>query len=427
MKSNQSCMNLIPFLIIIFSLCIIYAILMGRKEEHFYNKIERFQGKDPNQETLDSKKDSMKDLQAIMTSFSTNVKFTQEYANGTWTAMNSTVDEKGKVSNLMKIDITTLDGSNNSNFGTVTFPKNEDMGLNSETIMNIDNIFNDVLTCSDPNNKNLFIMVKFLNNFTDERSEQVNPMFTANKNEPRCIVNVYSNKKLRVKYVSYKIFNDFAGAELSRIIYSQSYIILEPKQLFNLRAYDIITGNYMFPPKYIGFEFGITPVSSEQRSAFDKIKNNYREVIQFSIKRTFHTPNGKEIQTKTSAPTQLNAIKDGQIPLSIKIAPLMLDKVANKLDEIYQPKSTIIYFYKIIKEDTIFQFGNSKMNSISQSELRLQNNSNSMFAGTIEYPKIDTVEKVLQNTYEMTYFKTVFNQKMDAEITIPFSDLYSYL
>ena len=31
---------------------------MGRKEEHFYNKIERFQGKDPNQETLDSKKDS---------------------------------------------------------------------------------------------------------------------------------------------------------------------------------------------------------------------------------------------------------------------------------------------------------------------------------------------------------------------------------
>ncbi len=420
MKNNQSCTNLIPFLIIIFSLCIIYAILMGKKEEHFYNQIENFR-------TQEESNDPMKDLEAIMGSFRTNVQFTQEYANGTWTAMNSTVDEKGKVSNLMKIDITTLDGANNSSFGTVTFPKNEDMGLNSETTMNINNIFNDVLTCVDPNNKNLFIMIKFLNNFTEERNDIVNPMFTANKNEPRCIVNVYSNKKLRVKYVSYKIFNDLAGAELSRIIYSQSFIILEPKQLFNLRAYDIITGNYVFPKNYIRFEFGVSPTSSEQRSAFDKIKNNYREIIQFSIKRTFHTPNGKEIQTRTSPPTQLTAIKDGQIPLNIKINPLMVDKLANKLEEIYQPKSTIVYFYKIIKEDTIYQFGDSKKNSISQSELRLKNNSNSMFASTIEYPKLDSVEKVMQNTYEMTYFKTVFTPKIDTEITIPFSDIYSYL
>jgi len=188
--------NLIPFIILFFSIVIIYGILTNKKNERVKNYIENFS--DINQEVIED---------AV-----NNTEFTTDLANGTWTTTNTKLDGNDKVINLMNIEInsTTIDYTNpTENLGSVT------IGQKKYTIsFFLSKILKAELRSSTLKEN---LRIQFFNNMTEEEIIKENAPFSRT-NTQRCIVSLYIGDLLQSQMYSYKIYENQSGAEVSRII-----------------------------------------------------------------------------------------------------------------------------------------------------------------------------------------------------------------
>jgi len=430
-KSISAVPNIIPFLIIIFSILIIYYIIHSIQYENFLNNIENFEDtyisdyqNEQNKTLQILKTDSTVDTDKIKiddVNLESNMGYITEFSNGSWTSLSSTIDNKGVVNNLMNIQIaqTKMDSS----YGTITLPPNDLLKTSETSTFEIIDVMNTIIQGKDINNKFNYISIYFLNRFSnDENNPYELPYYVGT--EPRCIISYFQYGNLVKRYISYKLKDSIAGSQLARVIYSKEMQLYEPKLIFNLTIYSVITGDYQFPPNYITFQYN--KKMNLDKNVVDKIKEKYNNKFTFAIQRQFYSPTGNTIATRVSPFIVLN-IDNNNIPSDIKVVSMMQDLISNHLDALYQPKATVIYFNQFIKSDNTYSYSNTNESVVSSTSLNLKNNSDSMFKQYIQYPDVKSITKNIKNNYNLIPLKTVFIQNLNQEIVFPFSDIYNLL
>ena len=92
----------------------------------------------------------------------------------------------------------------------------------------------------------------------------------------------------------------------------------------------------------------------------------------------------------------------------------------------YTHKTTIIYFYKATNTSVNYSFSNNQ--KINTGTFKFNNNSSSMFStNNVNTNDLNTLTKTTTTQNTITPFKTIFTTDINKDISIPFSDLYSYL
>ena len=162
------------------------------------------------------------------------------------------------------------------------------------------------------------------------------------------------------------------------------------------------------------------------------IKNRYGNNLSFRIAREFTAPNGSTIKTQASEIYTLKAIKTIgkniiQIPDKIIIKAPIKMIIMNKINiKEYIPKTTIIYFYKAT--NTSVNYGFDSNDKINTGIFKFMNNSSSMFpTNNVDTNNLNTLTKTTTTQNTIISFKTIFTPEINKDISIPFSDLYSYL
>ena len=385
-----------PILIILFSVLFIYAIISNRNINKLNNNIEKFQNN-----YMDSLKDNLVN----------NNMFSQDLANGTWTTLNTEVDANYNATNLMTINVTDIINSKNNRFGTINF-----MGSDFDIILALDK--NITAVCTSLNILNIHI--ELMNKFTEDNNININKPFFI-PNTPNAIISIFFGDFMIFKYASYKVYNNKIGAEVYRIIKARDYIIEQPPPIYDFKTYNTLIGNYLFPQNYITVKFGTT-----NTNIYNKINSSYNTNIKFSIQRVFSSPTGNDIITKNSDPIDVICLYNNQIPTTINIVPFSQDRDANSLISFFQPKETILYFYKIINVNTSYGYNNSNLNGVTSSVFNLQNNANNMFQPIIQYNNLNSVQQINTNTYKMTLVSRV-KSNLNDPTSVNFSQLYNLL
>jgi len=419
-----------PVLIIIFSILIIFAILQNNNNKKLNNGIEKFMNN-----YLEYEKNDLK------LNLQNNLEITKEFANGTWTFINTTLDSNYNANNLITINIDSIPGIDNSNsktYGTVK--------INNDTYV-INFISNEIITAvSNSNLIPITLNIKFLNIFSEvEKKNNINPVFK-NPDSPSCIISLLIGDLQIFKFTSYKVYNNKVSGEIYKIIKSKDFFINSPPKLWDLNSYNVIIDSYKFPSNIVTVTFGVSNDAIKQ-----KIISSYGGSIKFGIRRVFYSPStdGLEIITKNSHTQLINVLNGNNIPSNIVIAPFSNDKSENGLDTFFKPKSTILYFYKLTNYNSTYDFGSSGLVNISpygdtsanssangssntgnnnivtipRELLKFQNNSNNMFNQTIKFSNPRSVEQINNSTFTMTYVTTV-NSNLNDPTIIPFSILY---
>jgi hypothetical protein len=353
-----------------------------------------------------------------------NIDYAVEFAKGDWTSLSSTVNSDGLVSELMHIQIDRTEKDPNHSYGTITLPANDLLKTSSPTTFSIVDLMQTIIQGRDVNNPDCFIALYFLNRFsTDQNNPFDLPYYVGD--EPRCVVSYYQYDKLVKRYISYKLKNKLAGAQLSRIIYSKEMQLYDPKPIFDMKIYSLIIGDYRFSSSYVEFVYDSNPPTLDTK-ARDKLSFNYGNRLMFSIQRSFYSPTGNTISTRVS-PSIMLTLNLEKPPSKLKVVSLQQDMAVNQVDLLYQPKSTIIYFFKYTKSDDSYSYYNKEAITISKNEMHLKNNSDSMFKDSISFPSIKSVLRNVSSSYVLLPLRTVFIQKINQEIFIPFSDIVNLL
>lgn len=379
-----------PVIIIIFSILIIFAIINNKNNNKLNKGIEKFRGK-----YLDVYEEDLK------VNARDNTENTKNIANGDWTYPKTVVNPSTKiVSNLINIFIDNMDTNKISNITNINYGK-----INMDNnIYIISMILNENIIGSLNSDSKKTIHIKFFNIYGKESTINLSSKFL-NPLSYNAQISLFNNDTLLDKFISYKVFNNYASDELFRIITESNYYINEPPPLYDDLAYKIITGgSYKFPNNYIYFS-NDTIVNP---SASNSIKNKYFDQIQFSIIRIFYSPSGEEIRTQNSSPIllRISGLPNNTIPRILNILPFKEDQVINKLNTFFKPKATILYFYKKTKIDTTYSYLDPMLIYDSSSSLKLSKNNNSMnlYKPKVAYNKLNTVKKINNHIFTMTYF-----------------------
>lgn len=393
MKKNNI---MFPILIIIFSFLIIFAILNKKNNDKLNKIIDKFENKEENE---------------ISKNIMYNTKITKDFANGTWTTSDSVVDSNYNVSNLMVINITeNVDGKKKQSYGTVNY--------NNKTF-NITFILDEYLIANDGS---LNIKIKFYNKFNNENNINVN-LPNSIPNTLNAVVLVSHEDTDILKFVSYKVYQNKVNNEVYKIIKSGNTLIDNPPKLYDFHAYEVITKHYRYPGNLLS-------ISSYNTTNYDTIKilnQNYQNgIIHFSVQRVFYSPSNEEIITRSSEKIPLNVMNNNLIANNIVIAPFSDDKMANNLDTFFKPKATILYFYKFINENITYDYSDKSMNHRPSNVMKFQNNGNSMFKNNIEYNNLLSVEKITNNTYNMTLVGRL-KSDLNKNTIFPFSMINNLL
>jgi len=393
MKYNIN-FNNYPFLILIFSILIIYAIIQYKNNKKLNYKIESFM----NNNYINVQENNLK-LNA-----ENNLTF-KEYVNGNWTYNETTVNPNSTANNLIKININDKN-DNNDNNGTVILTKNN-------ITMNIIFILNNFIVAS---NEQKTFYIKFINIFKNNSNDENNELIL---NQPTAIMEYFNNNILISKFYSYKInnINNIIPTNIIGIIQARSYIINNPPPWFDYNSYQTIIGNYPFPSNLINITFNTGPVDN---NIFSILKNTYDGKMKFSIRAVFNSPSSqdKEIITKNSNPELLSVIKDNNIPYSIDIQPLKNSNINNN----FSLKAIILYFYKYDNcNEKSYNFSGS-INNISKDSLQLNNNNKAtnMFNNNIQFYDPTTIERTMNCNYKMITANRV-NSNLNSTTKILFS------
>jgi len=402
--------NLIPFIILFFSIVIIYGILTNKKNERVKNYVEKFS--DINQKVISNSVN--------------NTDFTTDLANGTWTTTNTKVDSNNNVTNLMNIEInsTTIDYTNpTTNLGSVTLN-----GRKYNISFFLSNILKAELESSTLKEN---LRINFLNNMTEEEIITENAPFSRT-NTQRCIVSFYIEDRLQSQMYSYKIYENQSGGEVSRIIEAKDFFALNVPQKYNFNVYNKLIGDYKYPLKFLSTSGAIILSNNDSRkSSFNTIQNQYNRKIKFCIQRVFQSPTNNEIITKMSPPLFLDNITkniNGKMVIAdvIEIVPFKEDKILNNLDDFFIAKATILYFYKLYDQKITYDFSNKSLLSIPNSSANLRNNADNMFKQKIEFNDVNSVEKVYNNKYKITLIFRV-NSDTNNKSSINLDNLFRVL
>lgn len=377
-----------PFLIILFSIIIIYGIFNIKYNNKFLTNIEKFQNN-----YLESNENNIKNN--ILNGQQTTIDF----ANGNWSWFNSTVNLSNYiVSNMLTINANSV--TDTSNLGTLEFTS--PLGNNNEIItFKIVSILNGVIIAVLGTLPILSIQISFTNIFTD--STNINPSYNNITNIPNAIITIYFGQYLITKFTSYKIYNNTVGGEVYGIITSQDIFIDSPPPTFDFATYNILVGKYQYPSNYISLMMGGTNNTIGQT-----IQNTYLGNLQFSIQRIFMSPatmssNGSPAQIITiiSNPIQLK-VGNGEVPSQLVIVPFEQDKSANNLSRFFEPIGTILYFYQYINKESLYYFSNKNLiTHPASSILNYQNNANNMFQQNISYNQLNTVTEDTQYSFQL--------------------------
>ena len=390
-----------PILIIIFSILIIFALLKNRNIEQFNNL------------QLDINIDKIK------TGFINN----NALISGNWTCDFTTVDINYKASNFLVISLIDLlqIPSITNNYSKITsIPQTYGTITYNGFTYNINFLLSDNLTAikllSNGDMSNDMLYIKFYYN------TQINEILY-NPADFNAIITVFSGKIVTKKFASYKVQNNIVGGELYRIIKSKDIYIDKPPPLYDYIAYDTIINNYKITSNYIYAKFG-----EVNTNILNIINSKYNGNIYFCIQRVFYTPTdpNKEIITKITPKININVVKNNQIPLSLNIVSFDNDRITNKLNNLFKPKATLLYFYKINNIDTTYSYNLPTPIIQPQNVLNLKNNAQSMVNSKISYVDLTSVQKILNNNYIITLVGKYPSNLYDQTI-INFSDLYNFL
>jgi hypothetical protein len=252
------------------------------------------------------------------------------------------------------------------------------------------------------------------------------------------VIFVDKNNNILSNTYSYKVPANIKikAGQLKDIIDSKNFNANEIKDKYYIDTYIRIIGDYIFLKNSISFNFGIySNSSSEINNYYNIIKNNYGNYLSFRIAREFTAPNGSTIKTHASEIYNLEAIKNiiingktiYQIPNKINIITSIKDIVLNKINyKEYIPKATIVYFYKT--SNTSINYNFEKSTKINNSNFKFKNNSSNMFStNNININDLNSLTKNITSQHTIIVFKKIFTPNINNPISIPFSDLYSYL
>ena len=194
------------------------------------------------------------------------------------------------------------------------------------------------------------------------------------------------------KYISYKIFNNKVDDELSGIIKSGDIFINDPPPNYDFKTYNVLIGKYIYPANYIKMVFGVS-----NTTVLNTINTKYFGTIQFAIQRVYSSPTNNEIITMGSTPIILSVLESNNIPNNIEVIPFIDDKTTNNLEQIFHPKATILYFYKLTTVDTQFNYSNPNLVTASSASFSLKNNATNMYSTSVTYNNLNTVQQINNN------------------------------
>jgi hypothetical protein len=402
-----------PIIIIIFSILFIYAILKNKENKNFNDKVENF---------LNKKWDKLRN------SALSNVSFTTNFLNGSWTTLNTKVDSSYNVNNIMEINInkSIKDNLQNNNYGTITI---DNTTYNIILISN-ENIIGRIVNRQDNiANSAASLHIKIINTYnTNDNIYEKNLIFTNNTNQ-KCIVSQYMGDTLLYRYISYKIYNNKVGSELYRIILAGHYYIAKDPPMYDYNVYNKLINNYNYPTNYIKIDnYDVSNNSELSKTTLNNLKNKYNNVMKFCIQRVFYSPayGGNEIITKLSNPIELEMSKSDNLPTKLTVVPFKDDKDANNLQSFFRPKSTILYCTSLDNSNEKFNYSNKNKISIPNSFLKLsdKNNSTNMFSENgILIDNILSVEKIIVNNNSL-YRVNIKESDLINPTFFNFSDLY---
>jgi len=399
-----------PFLIILFSIIIIYGILNIKYNNTFLKNIEKFENN-----YLERNKNKM------ITNLLNNNNIIIDFANGNWSWFNTKVDPLSNYSVTNTLTIKANNSTDSSDLGTISFPI--DIGNGVETItFNIVSILNDNLIATIDNVINIHI--KFTNIFTNNTN--INPTYTNIQNVPNAIVTMYFADYILTKFASYKIYNNTVGAEVYRIVTSNDIYIDSIPPTFDFATYNIlISSSYQYPTDYASLLMNGT-----NSSISEIIQNNYLGNLQFSIQRVYMSPaelqsNGSPTQIITIMSNQISlSVSPGEIPSQLIIVPFQDDKEANNLTNFFEPLATIVYFYKYTNKDAFYYYNDPNFVTPVNSNvaLRLKNNANNMFQQNITSNMLNTVTKKNLFNYNLIQLGTFPSTGIDKSTTVILPD-----
>ncbi len=388
----------IPILIILFSILIVVGLFQLRKKQKIDKIFESFTSKIRKPLLNNVKQDEL----------TTNTQFSAKYMTGYWTKTDTSLDSNDKPKNLCYIDVANNEITNSYK------------GLDYKIIS-----FTNLHIVAVPKHKhhNYTLSIDATNVYTNPTKNSMDSKI----NIPFCIFSVSQNDKVIVPpYYSYRVPNENSKIrhQLKNIITSKNYKVIESQPLINMSAYNKILHHYKYSDNLIRGVMN-TPISNNQK-IYDKLNKQYNGVISFKIQRTFHSPMGGEFTSPFSHRIDLDAYNKRNIITTLVIAPVDADFKESSIKGKYQPKSTTIYFYKIIDTNITYSYTNNSIKT-DKNQFELKNGGSTMFYNDIYFPDLNSVQKKNTSTYNIIKFKTIFNNKSSDTIRIPFSDLYHLL
>ena len=410
-----------PIIIIIFSLLIIYVILRNKETQNFNLKIEKFLGEIKSNESLIK----------IKNNAMTNTTFTKKFLNGEWTSYLSTVDSNYIVNNIMIIDINENNNPLNNIYGNI----NVDLYINNKMIpinLNIGFVSNEnIIATGNASTELIAVHIKIINKFNSNNNDKLIELRDKN-NYQKCIVSIYKNDMLFNKYISYKLYDRKAEAELYRIILSKNFYVEKIPPIYDFNLYNLIINSYTYPPNYITFDGynNLTTNTPLENTKISNINNKYNNKLKFCIQRVFTSPTGNEIITNLSSSIELDVVIQNKLPTTIKIVPFINDKNNLGLTNFYKPNSTILYFYKYISNDPdTFEYKNENKIPILNDLFKLSsiNSATNMFKKVILHNNLgEGIVKNINNTYNLVEVGRK-NSNLTEPTIFSFSELYNKL
>ena len=412
--------KIIPFIIICFCLLIFIGILRNKKVEKINNIMENFINNEKfiNIEHFDNDN--------INTNQSLDKVFTTQYINGIWTTPGTTLNKEGFANTLMEIKLIGKKGQ-------IELPNiNGNKYFNGLTY-NIINFTGMSIVAISPNSS-YTLSINAVDISKDNNYGKNGLLLTTNVPLIKLIF-VDKNNNILSNTYSYKLpeHRRISDGQLKDIIESKSFNGNEIKDVYDIPSYIKIIGDYSFIRDSISFSYGINyNTSSEIKNYYNIINNNYGGNLSFRIAHEFTAPNGSTIKTQASEIYELKAVKTIgnniiQIPDKIIIKAPINMVIMNKINiKEYIPKTTIIYFYKATNTSVNYGFANN--DKINTGTFKFTNNSSSMFStNNVNTNDLNTLTKTTTTQNTITPFKTIFTTNINNDISIPFSDLYSYL
>jgi hypothetical protein len=419
MKSLNS-NNIIPFIIICFCLLIFVGILRNKKVEKINNIMENFIINEKNIEHFDNENINP----------SLNKTYTTEYINGEWTTPGTTLNKEGFANELMEIKI---EGKR----GFIKLPKvvGNDFfnGLKYNIILASGT---NIVANSQQSQYTLSINIVDISK--DKEYGKDGLILTTNVPLAK-IIFIDKNNNIKSNTYSYKVpeHRKISSGQLKDIIESKNFNPNEMKDIFDIKSYIKIIGDYDFIKDSISFSYGINcNTSAEINNYCNIINNNYGNNLSFRIAREFTCPNdGSAITSRASEIYKLPCIKEikknnksiFQIPNKIIIKKPIIDIALNKINyKRYIYTATIIYFYKTSSTNINYNLENST--KINNNGFNFQNNSSNMFSSkNVTINDLNSLKKNITSNYTIMSFKKIINPNTNNNIIIPFSDLYNNL